>query len=81
MAATLTTVPQFRRGQTVRFLGGRGLIRSHRSENGNWFYLVDMEMGPEPAMGRIGYETTIVLSQADLTLQDEEYCSDLAISA
>lgn len=81
MAAAVAIEPRFRRGQLVRFIGGSGMIKNHRFENGNWFYLVEMEMGPEPEMGRIGYETTIVISQADLVLQGGDDFSDWAISA
>lgn len=50
----------------VQFIGGQGKVKSYRPESGSWQYLVEMEMGPEPDMGRIGYETTIVLLESDL---------------
>lgn len=81
MAATVTTMTQFRKGQKVSFIGGSGTVKNYLSEFSNWFYLVEMEMGPEPEMGRIGYETTILLSQTDLSLQDNIYCAELAVSA
>ncbi|MBD2460315.1 hypothetical protein H6G89_04590 [Oscillatoria sp. FACHB-1407] len=60
------TAPRFCRDQAVRFLGGEGTIKSYQSDAGHWTYLVEMPMGPEPEMGRIGYETTITLLESDL---------------
>jgi hypothetical protein len=81
MATTVATVPQFRKGQRVNFIGGSGTIKSYRPEAGSWSYLVEMDMGPEPETGRIGYETTILLNQPDLILQEDSRFSALAISA
>ncbi|MEP0913266.1 hypothetical protein NDI45_20350 [Leptolyngbya sp. GB1-A1] len=81
MSATIAMVPRFRKGQTVSFIGGSGTIKSYYLEAGNWFYLVEMEMGPEPAMGRIGAETTVLLSQSDLIVQEEHRALKLPISA
>lgn len=72
--------PQFRQGQRVQFIGGAGTIRSLRPDSGSWTYQVEMEMGPEPAMGRIGFETTIVLSEADLMVADHPWYQGLAIA-
>ncbi|MBD1851343.1 hypothetical protein [Leptolyngbya sp. FACHB-711] len=58
--------PRFNCEQTVRFIGGKGKVKSYRPASGSWQYLVEMEMGPEPDMGRIGYETTIMLLESDL---------------
>ncbi|HIK14971.1 MAG TPA: hypothetical protein IGS53_06705 [Leptolyngbyaceae cyanobacterium M33_DOE_097] len=71
MAVILSTVPRYRRGQVVRFVGGKGTIQSYRPEGDSWSYWVEMEMGPEPEMGRIGAETTIVLAQAELELHND----------
>ena len=81
MAATITKVPQFRKGERVRFVGGVGTINNYQLEAGNWTYAVEMDMGPEPEMGRIGYETTILLNEVDLTPQTAIFSSELAISA
>jgi hypothetical protein len=81
VTATIATVPQFRKGQKVSFIGGTGTIKSYQSEAGSWSYLVEMEMGPEPDMGRIGYETTILLTQADISLWEDSRFPELAISA
>lgn len=62
----LTSVPQFDKNQTVRFVGGEGRVRGYHSDAGTWAYTVEMPMGPEPTMGRIGYETTIMLLEPDL---------------
>lgn len=63
---TMKNVPRFNCEQTVRFIGGQGRVKSYRPESGSWQYTVEMEMGPEPDMGRIGYETTIMLLESDL---------------
>lgn len=80
MAATLTKVPQFCQGEKVGFLGGVGTIKSYQLEANSWIYAVEMAMGPEPVMGRIGYETTVLLDEADLTLQIVALSSKMAIS-
>ncbi|WP_088891072.1 hypothetical protein [Leptolyngbya ohadii] len=59
-------VPRFNCEQMVRFVGGQGKIKAYHPESGSWQYMVEMEMGPEPDMGRIGYETTVVLLESDL---------------
>lgn len=81
MAARIATVPQFRKGQKVSFIGGSGTIKNYQSDAGSWSYLVEMEMGPEPEMGRIGAETTIMLNQIDLSVYENKHLSDLPISA
>lgn len=58
--------PRFGKDQRVCFVGGVGTIRSCRSESGTWTYAVEMELGPEPDMGRVGSETTIILHEADI---------------
>jgi hypothetical protein len=63
----LQTIPQFCRGQRVAFVGGAGTVRNHRLEAGSWTYLIEMEMGPEPEVGRIGSETTVMLPENDIT--------------
>ena len=81
MATTVVTVPQFWKGQSVSFMGGVGIIKSYQPEADSWAYLVEMAMGPEPEMGRIGYETTNLLSQTELSLRHHHSYSDLAMSA
>lgn len=81
MTATTLTTPRFREGQIVGFTGGSGTVIGRRPEAGSWLYLVEMELGPEPKMGRIGYETTIVLNQSELLLQESDRFSELALSA
>jgi len=41
-------------------VGGVGTIRLP-PESGTWTYVVEMELGPEPDMGRVGSETMILL--------------------
>ena len=50
----------------VCFLGVIGTIRSYHLESGTWAYAVEMALGPEPDVGRVGSETTILLHEADL---------------
>lgn len=59
-------IPKFLPEQIVKFLGGIGKIKSYQPDAETWTYAIEMEMGPEPTMGRIGYETTIVLHEADI---------------
>jgi hypothetical protein len=66
------TVPKFITGQLVEFLGGMGTIINCYLNAGKWLYLVQMEMGPEPEMGRIGWETTILLFETDIRSQKHE---------
>lgn len=63
---SLTTVPRFGRDQTVRFVGGEGKVKGYRPNAGTWTYTVEMPLGPEPSMGRVGHETTIMLLESDL---------------
>jgi hypothetical protein len=50
----------------VCFWGGMGTIRSYHLESGTWAYAVEMALGPEPDLGRVGSETTILLHEADI---------------
>ncbi len=60
------TQPRFRTNQMVHFVGGVGTIKNYRPDSTTWTYAVEMEMGPEPEMGRVGLETTIFLHEADI---------------
>jgi hypothetical protein len=59
--------PQFMLCQSVQFCGGAGTVRSCRPTAGTWTYTVEMELGPEPEVGRIGFETTILLAESELS--------------
>jgi hypothetical protein len=50
----------------VHFVGGMGKIKNYRPNSATWTYAVEMEMGREPEMGRVGFETTILLDEADI---------------
>lgn len=67
MAANISA-PRFRRGQIACFIGGQGMIKQYQPESGSWSYLIEMEMGPEPEMGRLGSETMVCLLENDLTV-------------
>ncbi|MBW4672577.1 MAG: hypothetical protein KME52_00555 [Desmonostoc geniculatum HA4340-LM1] len=66
MSATILAEPKFYNGHIVSFMGGEGVIKNYRFESGSWEYLVEMPMGPEPEMGRVGYETMIWLCELDI---------------
>lgn len=66
MTATLIKRPEFHPTQTVHFVGGEGIVRSYKAEFGSWTYLIEMALGLEPAFGRVGAETMVVLTEADL---------------
>jgi hypothetical protein len=58
--------PKFNRSETVSFVGGVGKIKSFHPNSGTWVYRVEMELGPEPDIGRIGSETTVLLHESDI---------------
>jgi hypothetical protein len=62
----VVTLPRFNKAQRVCFVGGIGTIRDYLPEPGAWIYIIEMEMGPEPEMGRVGSEATILLYEADI---------------
>ncbi|MDZ8053621.1 MAG: hypothetical protein RMX68_007575 [Aulosira sp. ZfuVER01] len=68
MSARNLTLPKFSQGQTVEFIGGEGMIVKCSPNSQTWAYLVEMQMGEEPEMGRIGSETTILLFEMDIAL-------------
>jgi hypothetical protein len=63
---TTTPRPRFALGQQVQFCGGTGLVTGYQPVAQTWTYAIEMELGPLPTMGRIGSETTILLSEAEL---------------
>lgn len=65
--------PMFHKGQTIRFVGGTGIIRDYQLQSGTWNYLVEMEMEPESEVGRVGYETMIWLSEVDIASSNEHH--------
>lgn len=80
VASVKKTPPRFYPGQRVRFIGGIGIIKQLRPEARIWIYQIEMAMGPTSAMGRIGHETTVVLSEADMMLVEQPWFRDLAIA-
>lgn len=77
MIASVMSVPKFSPNQLVRFIGGEGKVKGLHADSGYWSYTVEMEMGAEPEMGRVGYETTILLSEADLDALEGSFWSSL----
>lgn len=72
MPATLMEVPGFQQAQQVSFIGGEGTVQSCKSENGTWIYLVEMPLGLAPAFGRVGAETLVLLTEADLWTREAD---------
>ena len=60
------TQPKFRPFQQVYFLGGMGKIISCFTDHGKWMYSVEMPLGKEPNMGRIGSETIILMPETEI---------------
>ncbi len=80
MSAGILKAPRFSKGQRVHFVGGTGAIKNYQFGSGYVTYLVEMEMGPEPEMGRIGAETTICLFESDLRSVEDKLVSQRAIA-
>ena len=60
------TQPKFLPFQQVHFLGGMGKIVSCFTDSGKWMYAVEMPLGKEPEVGRIGSETIILMQEAEI---------------
>lgn len=73
MISSVVSMPKFRPNQDVRFIGGEGKVKELHPLSGSWWYKVEMAMGPMPDMGRIGYETTIVLPETDLDALESDF--------
>lgn len=67
MALMTLAKPRFGKDQRVGFVGGAGTVKNYQLEAGTWAYLIEMDMGPEPEMGRVGSETRILLLESDLS--------------
>ena len=63
---TLSTSPKFCPHQQVHFLGGNGTIRFFHPDGNNWLYGVEMPLGTEPDLGRIGHETVVLIPETEL---------------
>ena len=70
MMTTLTKTtqeqPKFCPFQQVYFLGGMGKIVSRFTEAGKWMYAIEMPLGKEPEIGRIGSETIILMQENEI---------------
>lgn len=67
MNASTLMLPRFNRNQLVQFSGGVGTVKSYQpNSNNTWIYAIEMEMGPEPDFGRVGFETTILLHETEI---------------
>lgn len=66
MRLHLSSLPRYTKNQMVSFIGGMGKIINYHPEVNSWQYAVQMELGPEPDFGRIGYETTILLNESEI---------------
>ncbi|MGV0027751.1 hypothetical protein [Phormidesmis priestleyi] len=72
MTAILVRVPSFQQAQQVSFVGGEGVVRNFKLESGSWTYVIEMALGLEPPFGRIGAETMVLLTEADLWADEAE---------
>ncbi|MBD2215358.1 hypothetical protein H6G64_11785 [Calothrix sp. FACHB-156] len=70
MSANYLAIPKFSPGETVEFIGGMGMIVKCSPNSDTWVYHVEMAMGAEPEIGRIGYETTVVLLETDIASRE-----------
>ncbi len=61
---------QFKYDQKVYFTGGIGTVKDCCFDSGRWFYTIEMPLGVEPDMGRIGAETKIVLEEKEVQAID-----------
>lgn len=77
MSVNILSVPRFRKGQAVKFIGGAGTIKNYRPEAGVWTYLIEMELGIEPDFGRVGAETMVWLPEVDLMASEERNSREL----
>lgn len=76
MIATSAKVPNFCLTQRVSFVGGEGIVQDFKFESGTWIYLVEMALGVEPEFGRVGAETMVVFSEADLYKLDSNFLTE-----
>lgn len=65
-ANTTAMQPRFHPHQGVCFVGGCGTIKYCQPYAQTWIYVIEMELGPEPEMGRIGAEATILLNESEI---------------
>ena len=56
--------------QKVYFIGGIGTVKDCCFDSGKWLYTIEMPLGIEPEMGRIGAETKIVLEEMEVQAID-----------
>ncbi|RCJ26028.1 hypothetical protein A6770_27060 [Nostoc minutum NIES-26] len=70
MLTIAATLPRFKKEQQVSFVGGLGIIKGCLPEADTWTYLIEMETGLEPKMGRIGSETRVLLPENDICLSE-----------
>jgi hypothetical protein len=59
-------MPKYSQKQIVCFSGGMGAVKSCFSDSGTWMYAVEMPLDSNPAIGRIGEETTILLLETEI---------------
>ena len=57
---------RFQHNQKVYFTGGIGTIKGCYFDLGKWFYTIEMPLGVEPEMGRVGAETQIILEEIEV---------------
>jgi hypothetical protein len=65
-SSLLTKKSRFSYNQQVYFIGGIGIVKDYYFDAGKWIYTVEMPLGPEPEMGRIGPEAQIILEETEI---------------
>jgi hypothetical protein len=66
MIKSLIQAREFYSVQRVSVTDGEGITKSFEFDSGDSVYLVKMPLGSKPDFGRMGAETTILLSQEEL---------------
>jgi hypothetical protein len=60
-------LPKFNQEQQVLFFGGQGTVKNcHPDSSGTWTYIIEMELGPEPELGRLGSEASLILYEVEI---------------
>ena len=67
----LLNPPKFSVHQQVQFIGGNGTILFSQPDGGHWLYGVEMPFGTESALGRIGHETIVLMSETELCIRQD----------
>lgn len=67
-AKKLMKMPKYSQKQFVCFNGGMGTVKGCQANARTWIYAVEMPLTPNPSMGRVGNETTILLLETEIQM-------------